>query len=92
VPPALWVAIPAGRFATLGARSDSDERSPLPAAVVSRRHRRLFCREGHNGRPLIFIYYGEGVGHRSLARLLTRNAARRIAAGIAKLPELLRRS
>jgi len=39
-----------------------------------------------NGRPLIFIYYGEGVSRRSLARLLTRNAARRIAANIAKLP------
>jgi hypothetical protein len=44
-----------------------------------------------NDRPLVFIYYREGVGHRSLAKLLTRNAARRIAAGIAKLPELLRK-
>ena len=43
-----------------------------------------------NDRPLVFIYYREGVGHRSLAKLLTRNAARRIAANIAKLPELLR--
>jgi hypothetical protein len=41
-------------------------------------------------RPLIFIYYREDVGRRSLAKLLTRNAARRIAAGIAKLPQLLR--
>ena len=45
-----------------------------------------------NGRPLIFIYYAEAGGRRSLARLLTHNAARRIAAGIAKLPELLHRS
>ena len=51
-----------------------------------------FAVKASNGRPLIFIYYGEGVGRQSLARLLTRNAARRIAAGIAKLPELLRRS
>jgi hypothetical protein len=51
-----------------------------------------FAVKASNDRPLIFIYYGEGVGRRSLARLLTRNAARRIAAGIAKLPELLRRS
>jgi bifunctional non-homologous end joining protein LigD len=29
-----------------------------------------------NDRPLLFIYYGEDIGRRSLARLLTRNAAR----------------
>jgi hypothetical protein len=45
-----------------------------------------------NNRPLVFIYYGEGVARRSLARLLTRNAARRIAVGFAKLPELLRKA
>ncbi len=48
-----------------------------------------FVVKASNDRPLLFIYYGEGVGRRSLARLLTRNAARRIAAGIAKLPELV---
>jgi len=50
-----------------------------------------FAVKASNGRPLIFIYYGEGGGRRSLARLLTRNAARRIAANIAKLPKLLRK-
>jgi len=49
-----------------------------------------FVVKAGNGRPLIFIYYWDGVGRRSLARLLTREAARRIAANIAKLPELLR--
>jgi len=44
-----------------------------------------------NDRPLIFIYHDEGVGRRSLARLLTRNAAQRTATAIAKLRELLRR-
>jgi hypothetical protein len=44
-----------------------------------------------NDRPLVFIYYGEGVDQRSFARLLTRDAAQRIATGIAKLPDLLQR-
>jgi hypothetical protein len=48
-----------------------------------------FVVKATNGRPLVFIYYGEGVARRSLAKLLTRDAARRIAAGIAKLPGLV---
>jgi hypothetical protein len=48
-----------------------------------------FVVKARNGQPLVFIYYGEGVGRRSIARLLTRDAARRIAAGIAKLPDLV---
>ena len=51
-----------------------------------------FVVKASNDRPLVFIYYREGVGRRSLAKLLTRNAARRIAARIAKLPELLRKA
>jgi hypothetical protein len=50
-----------------------------------------FVVKASNDRPLVFIYYGEGVARRSLARLLTGDAARRIAAGIAKLPELLQK-
>jgi hypothetical protein len=51
-----------------------------------------FVVKASNNRPLVFIYYGEGVARRSLARLLTRNAARRIAVGIVKLPEVLRKA
>jgi hypothetical protein len=51
-----------------------------------------FVVKASNDRPLIFIYYGGCVGRRSLARLLSRNAARRIAVGIAKLSELLRKA
>jgi len=50
-----------------------------------------FVVKASNERPLIFIYYRDGAGRQSLARLLTRDAARRIAANIAKLPELLER-
>ena len=47
-----------------------------------------FAVKASNGQPIVFIYHREGVAHRSLARLLTRDAAGRIAAGIAKLPDL----
>ena len=49
-----------------------------------------FVVKASNDRPLVFIYYWDGFGRRSLAKLLTRDTARRIAANIAKLPEVLR--
>jgi hypothetical protein len=50
-----------------------------------------FAVKASNDRPLVFIYYGTCATRRSLARLLTRTAARRVAASIAKLPSLLRK-
>jgi hypothetical protein len=47
-----------------------------------------FVVKANDGQPLVFISYRDGVARRSIERLLTRDAARRIAAGIAKLPDL----
>jgi len=42
-----------------------------------------------NGQKVAYAYYEEEPGRRSATKLLTKDEARRIAANIAKMPELV---
>jgi hypothetical protein len=64
-----------------------DRRFPPPWTVDERAAAFAVC--DANGQALAYVYFEDERGPRSAAKLLTRDEARRIAANIAKLPELL---
>jgi len=67
----------------------TERRFPAPWAVEEQPA--CFVVRDHYEQALAYVYFEEEAGRRSAAKLLTKDEARRIAANIAKLPELLGR-
>ena len=68
------------------------QRFPPPWSVEEpdpKLDRQCFIIRDHNGQALAYVYFGDAPERRAAAELLTRDEARRIAANIAKLPEVL---
>ena len=57
--------------------------------MIDERNDACFIVRDANGQALTYVYCEDEPGRRAAAKLLTRDEARRIAANIAKLPELL---
>jgi hypothetical protein len=66
-------------------------RSPFPTTVEEYRGISYIVRDANNF-PVAYVYFESEPGRRSAANLMTKDEARKIAAGIAKLPELLMRA
>jgi hypothetical protein len=90
---------PAGSLRVVAAGVGLGRRS-MPSEMTPRRFPRpwdieeinkaAFVVRDNNGTALAYVYFEEEPGRRTAAGLLTRDEARRIAANIAKLPDLLR--
>jgi hypothetical protein len=70
----------------------TNARAPLPTTLDSREYRGLsYIVRDANRFAVAYVYFESQTGRRAAANLMTKDEARKIAAGIAKLPELLRK-
>jgi hypothetical protein len=68
---------------------DKPEPRRFPPPWIAEETDACFIIRDHNGHALAYVYFEDEPGRRAATRLMTRDEARRIAANIAKLPELL---
>ena len=80
----------AGRLCPLAERQVRSAylKRPLPAALVGPQQEVCFIVRDAKGQALAYVYFEEEPGRRSAAKLLTCDEARRIAANIAKPPDM----
>jgi hypothetical protein len=68
--------------------ADSARRFPAPWTVEEYRGISYIVRDANNF-AVAYVYFESESGRRAAAHLMTKDEARKIAAGIAKLPDLL---
>jgi hypothetical protein len=61
-----------------------------PPLDIEEANAACFIVKNNNGQALAYVYFEDEPGRRSAANLLTRDEAQRIAANIAKLPQMLK--
>ena len=83
-PPLAWPVVHSA-----AEQATHTDRAPLPAALDDRRNRRLLHRPRRQRAGARLCLFEDERGRRAAVKLLTRDGARRIAANINKLPELL---
>ena len=69
----------------------AERRSPPPWTFDEANHACFIVRDA-NRFPVAYLYFESEPGRRAAARLMTKDEARKIAAGIARLPELLQKN
>jgi hypothetical protein len=72
-------------------RTATERRFRPPGSVEELHAYACFVVRDHSGQKLAYVHFENEPGRRSAANLLTRDEARRIAASVAKLPELLQK-
>jgi hypothetical protein len=70
--------------------TDQSPRRFPPPWTFEEANNACFVVKDANGFAVSYLYFEQEAGRRAAVKLMTKDEARRIAAGIARLPELLR--